>query len=84
MCPRTRRCSLLHVASRIGTRAAVYHTLPDRSDARCETPQDGGALAVAGAMGGGGKTVTDKREYGSRGNLVDKEHYEEPGMHRGR
>lgn len=33
---------------------------------------------------GEGKTVTDKREYDDRGNLVDKEHYEEPGMHRGR
>ncbi len=33
---------------------------------------------------GTGKTVTDKREYDSKGNLVDREHYEEPGTDRGR
>ncbi len=31
-----------------------------------------------------GKTVTDQREYDDRGNLVDRQHYEEPGMNRGR
>ncbi|MCA1725712.1 MAG: YsnF/AvaK domain-containing protein, partial [Thermomicrobia bacterium] len=33
---------------------------------------------------GAGKTVTDKREYDSKGDLVDREHYEEPGTGRSR
>jgi uncharacterized protein (TIGR02271 family) len=33
---------------------------------------------------GTGKTVTDKREYDSQGNLVDRQHYEQPGMNRDR
>jgi uncharacterized protein (TIGR02271 family) len=44
----------------------------------------GAATRRDDATSGEGKTVVDEREYDSQGNLIDKQHYEEPGASRDR